>query len=57
MLCVVSPVLQRLFVAALDVSVTDPPSQKDNGPEAVMVGLVALQVFVTVTDVELILIV
>ena len=37
-LCVVAPVLHRLPAAALDVSVTLPPTQKVVAPPALMVG-------------------
>jgi hypothetical protein len=37
MLCVVSPELQVLFVP-LEVRVTEPPLQKEVGPEVVIVG-------------------
>ena len=40
--CVVSPVDQRYDVAALAVSVTLPPVQKFVGPEALIVGVVAV---------------
>ena len=39
MLCVVSPVLQVLPEAALEVNVTLPPVQKLRGPFAVITGL------------------
>ena len=38
MLCVVAPVLQRLFNALELVSVTEPPLQNMVGPLGVMVG-------------------
>ena len=37
--CVVAPVLQRLLVAELEVSVTLPPWQKVVGPPAEIVGV------------------
>ena len=40
--CVVAPVDQRYDVAALAVSVTLPPLQKLVGPEALIVGVVAV---------------
>jgi hypothetical protein len=42
MLAVVAPVDQRYEVPALEVSVTLPPTQKVNGPPAVMVGVAGI---------------
>lgn len=41
---------QRIPVAMLDVRVTLPPGQNDNGPLALIVGAVTDVVTVTVTD-------
>ena len=49
--CVVAPLDQTLPVALLEVSITLPPGQKDNGPLALIVG-VAIEV-VTVTAIIL----
>jgi hypothetical protein len=46
---VVAPLLHTLPVAAEEVRVTEPPSQKVVGPEALMVGVVALPRLTLVT--------
>jgi hypothetical protein len=52
MLCVVSPELQRLPEAELEVSVTDPPAQKVVEPPAETVGVVGVGLTVTATAFE-----
>ena len=49
---VVAPLLQVLPVAALDVSVTLPPSQKVVAPDVLTVGVAGTGFTVTVTGVE-----
>jgi hypothetical protein len=49
---VVAPFDQVIPVAAEDVKVTEPPSQKVVGPDAVMVGVVIDPVTLTAGDVE-----
>ena len=46
--CVVAPVDQRYEVAALAVSVTDPPSQNVVGPDGVIVGVTGVLTVTTV---------
>ena len=48
MLCVVAPVLHTLPLIAEEVSVTELPWQKFNGPDVVMVGVPAETVTVNV---------
>jgi hypothetical protein len=52
MLAVVAPVDQRYEVPALEVSVTLPPTQKVNGPPAVMVGVAGSAFTVTIVAAE-----
>lgn len=48
MFCVVAPVLQRLFTAELEESVTLPPVQNVTGPLAVTIGVEGFALTVTV---------
>ena len=48
--CVVAPVLHKYELAALDVSVTEPPVQNVVGPLALIVGVVGAGLTVTVND-------
>jgi hypothetical protein len=52
MLCVVSPVDQRLSLAEDDVKITESPAQKVVGPSAEMVGVAGVGLTVTVSIVE-----
>ena len=52
MLCVVSPVDQKLSVADEEVRITESPSQNVVGPLAVMVGTEGMALTVTVVVAE-----
>jgi hypothetical protein len=51
-LCVSAPFDHKYDVPTLEVSVTLPPIQKDNGPPAVIVGVAGKAVTVTVVAAE-----